>query len=121
MLIKDKRKGREIRHLRVRQRIRGSMARPRLSVFRGLRHIYAQLIDDETGRTLVAASSLSPEFSARLKNGGNVTAARLVGELVAQKAKAVGIERAVFDRGGYRYHGRVKAVADAARAAGLQL
>lgn len=120
MLIKDRRKGREIRHLRIRQQVRGSAARPRLSVFRSLKHIYAQLIDDETGRTLVTVSSLFPELRARLKTGGNATAAKLVGELVSQKAKAVGIGQVVFDRGGYRYHGRVKALAEAARAGGLQ-
>ena len=120
MLSKDRGKGREIRHLRVRQRVRGAAARPRLSVFRSLKHIYAQLIDDETGRTLVAASSLSPEFNAKLKSGGNVAAAKLVGELVAQKAKVVGIGQVRFDRGGHQYHGRVKALAEAARAGGLQ-
>ena len=120
MLIKDRRKGREVRHLRVRQRVRGTAARPRLSVFRSLQHIYAQLIDDETGRTLVAVSSLSLELKAGLKNGGNATAAKVVGELVAQKARAAGISQVVFDRGGYRYHGRVKTLAEAARAAGLQ-
>lgn len=120
MLIKDRRSARELRHLRIRQQVRGTAARPRLSVFRSLKHVYAQLIDDETGRTLVAVSSLSPEFKPRLANGGNVVAARLVGELVAEKARAVGIERVVFDRGGYQYHGRVKALAEAARAGGLK-
>lgn len=120
MLIKDRRRGREIRHLRIRQRVRGTAVRPRLAVFRSLKHIYAQLIDDETGRTLVAVGSLSPEFRVKLKSGGNMAAATLVGELVAQKAKAARIEQAVFDRGGYQYHGRVKALAEAARAGGLR-
>lgn len=120
MLIKDRRKAREIRHLRVRQRVRGTAARPRLSVFRSLKHVYAQLIDDEAGRTLVAVSSLAPELRAALKGGGNVAAARLVGELLARKATAAGIARVVFDRGGYQYHGRIKALAEAARAGGLQ-
>jgi large subunit ribosomal protein L18 len=120
VLIKDRQSARELRHLRIRQQVRGTAARPRLSVFRSLKHVYAQLIDDETGRTLVAVSSLSPEFKPRLANGGNVAAARLVGELVAEKARAAGIERVVFDRGGYQYHGRVKALAEAARAGGLK-
>ncbi len=119
MLTAVKVEKRQIRHLRVRQRVRGTAARPRLSVFRSLKHIYAQLVDDETGRTLVAVGSRSPEFRAKLPNGGNVAAAKLVGELVAQKAKVQGIERVVFDRGGYQFHGRVKALADAARAGGL--
>ena len=120
MLIKDRRKGREIRHLRIRQRVRGTAGRPRLSVFRSLKHISAQLIDDETGRTLVAVSSGSPECRAKLKDGGNVAAATLVGRLVAERAKAAGVDRVVFDRGGYQYHGRVKALAEAARAGGLK-
>lgn len=120
MLTSVKVEGRKIRHLRVRQRVRGTAARPRLSVFRSLKHIFAQLIDDETGRTLVAVGSRSAEFQAKLKAGGNVAAAKLVGELVAQKARERGIERVVFDRGGYQFHGRVKALAEAARAGGLQ-
>lgn len=120
MLIKDRKRGREIRHLRVRRRVQGTAARPRLSVFRSLKHIYAQLVDDETGRTLVAASSVSPELRATLKSGGDAAAAKRVGELLGQKARTAGIERVVFDRGGYQYHGRVKALAEAARAGGLQ-
>lgn len=120
MLTSVKVEGRKIRHLRVRQRVRGTAARPRLSVFRSPKHIFAQLIDDETGRTLVAVGSRSAEFQAKLKAGGNVAAAKLVGELVAQKAKGRSIERVVFDRGGYQFHGRVKALAEAARAGGLQ-
>jgi len=120
VLIKDRRKAREIRHLRVRQRVRGTATRPRISVFRSLKHIYAQLIDDETGRTLVTISSLAPELRASLKSGGNVVAARLVGELLVRKAQAAGIAQVVFDRGGYQYHGRVEALAQAARAGGLQ-
>ena len=119
MLTSVKVEGRKIRHLRVRQRIRGTTERPRLSVFRSLKHIYAQLIDDEAGRTLVSVGSRSPEFREKLKTGGNVAAAKVVGELVAQKAKAHGVERVVFDRGGYQFHGRVKALAEAARAGGL--
>jgi large subunit ribosomal protein L18 len=119
MLTTCKLEGRKIRHRRVRRLVRGTAERPRLAVFRSLNHIYAQLIDDGVGRTLVAADSRSPEFQQRQKTGGNVAAAKIVGELIAQRAKAQGINQAVFDRGGYQYHGRVKALADAARAAGL--
>ncbi len=119
MLIPVGEQGRKVRHVRVRQRVRGTAARPRLSVFRSLNHIYAQIIDDESGRTLASAGSRSPEFRERLKAGGNVAAAKLVGELVARKARERGIERVVFDRGGYQYHGRVKGLAEAARAGGL--
>jgi len=111
--------GRVVRHRRVRVAVRGTALRPRLSVFRSLKHIFAQIVDDETGRTLAAASSLSPEFKARLSGGGNIAGAKVVGEIVAQKARAAGIERVVFDRGGYQYHGRVKTLAEAARQGGL--
>ena len=119
MITRDKRASRDVRHLRVRRRIRGSAERPRLVVFRSLNHIYGQLIDDDSGRTLAAVDSRSPDFRARQKSGGNIAAAKIVGELLAQRAKARGVERVVFDRGGYQYHGRVKALADAARAGGL--
>jgi len=119
MLAKRKVEGRKIRHLRVRQQVRGLAERPRLVVFRSLNHIYAQVIDDVAGKTLVAVDSRAPEFRAKLKTGGNLAAATLVGELIAQRAKAQGIGPVVFDRGGYQYHGRVKALADAARAGGL--
>jgi large subunit ribosomal protein L18 len=121
MIIKDRRASRDRRHERLRRRIRGSTGRPRLAVFRSLSHIYAQLVDDESGRTLVAADSRSKEFLARHKTGGNIAAAKAVGALLAERAKARGIERVVFDRGGYQYHGRVKALAEAARAGGLVL
>ncbi|MCL6639862.1 MAG: 50S ribosomal protein L18 [Candidatus Rokubacteria bacterium] len=120
MITKDRRAARDLRHARLRRRVRGSATRPRLAVFRSLKHISAQLIDDDTGRTLVAADSRSKEFRQRHGSGGNVAAARAVGELLAQRARAAGIERVVFDRGGYMYHGRVKALAEAARAGGLQ-
>ena len=107
------------RHTRIRLHLAGTEARPRLAVFRSLNHIYAQLVDDAAGRTLVAVDSRSPDFRGRAKSGGNVEAAKIVGELVAQKAKQSGIGEVVFDRGGYQYHGRVKALAEAARAAGL--
>lgn len=116
----DKNKARRKRHLRVRKKISGTNERPRLSVFRSAKHIYAQLIDDEKGVTLASASTIDKELSGKLKNGGDVEAARKVGELIAERAKAKGYERVVFDRGGYLYHGRIKALADAAREAGLQ-
>jgi large subunit ribosomal protein L18 len=119
MITQDRREARDIRHHRLRRFVRGSAARPRLAVFRSLNHMYAQLIDDDSGRTLVAVDSRGAAFRARQAVGGNVAAAKVVGELLSEKAKAQGIERVVFDRGGYKYHGRVKALADAARANGL--
>ena len=119
MLTGKKVEGRKIRHLRIRARVIGTAERPRLAVFRSLSHIYAQVIDDTSGRTLAAVDSRAPDFRAKAKSGGNVAAAKVVGELLAQQAKARGINQVVFDRGGYQYHGRVKALAEAARAAGL--
>lgn len=121
MIIKDRRTPRDRRHRRVRRVVRGSAARPRLVVFRSLKHIAAQLVDDDAGRTLAAADSRSKEFLAQHRTGGNVAAAVALGTVLAQQARARGIERAVFDRGGYQYHGRVKALAEAVRAAGLVL
>ena len=103
-------------HKRIRNRLSGSTARPRLAVFRSVKHIYAQVIDDAVGRTLVAASSNEKAAS----NGGNVAGAKAIGKLVAERAREKGIKAVVFDRGGYLYHGRVKALADAAREAGLE-
>jgi large subunit ribosomal protein L18 len=108
-----------MRHQRIRRVVRGSSARPRLVVFRSLKHIYAQVVDDDRGLTLVSAGSLSPELKGQSQSGGNIAAAKAVGELVARKAKEKGIGAVIFDRAGYKYHGRVKALADAARAAGL--
>src|SRR5216117_4375979 len=119
MIIKERRVARDLRHRRVRRYVRGSAARPRLAVFRSLGHIYAQLVDDDAGRTVLAVDSRSKTFLAQHKTGGNVAAAKAVGTLLADKAKAAGIKSVVFDRGGYKYHGRVKALADAARAGGL--
>lgn len=118
--IKKKRVGHARRRRRIRQKVSGSSHRPRLSVFRSLKHIYAQLINDELGETLVAVSSLSPELKGTLSNGGNVDAAQRVGALIAEKAKQQEIEVVVFDRGGHLYHGRVKALAEAAREGGLK-
>ena len=103
-------------HVRIRKRVKGSAERPRLAVFRSLNHIYAQVIDDRTGRTLAAASSA--EKASTTKSGGNVAAAKEVGIKVAERAKQAGIAKVVFDRGGFLYHGRVKALADAARVLG---
>jgi large subunit ribosomal protein L18 len=119
MITRQRRAARDVRHFRLRRRVHGSAERPRLAVFRSLSHIYAQLIDDHTGRTLLAVDSRSRAFRERQGSGGNVAAAKIVGELLAQKAKERGIQRAVFDRGGFHYHGRVKALAEAARAGGL--
>jgi large subunit ribosomal protein L18 len=104
-------------HARIRRKLRGTTERPRLAVFRSVAHIYAQVIDDSAGKTLVSASSVDKGSKT---NGGNVAAAKAIGKTVAERAKEKGITRVVFDRGGYQYHGRVKALADAARAAGLE-
>jgi large subunit ribosomal protein L18 len=107
------------RKKRVTSRIQGSSERPRLNVFRSLKHIYAQAIEDATGKTLVSASTLSPELKGGLRSAGNVEAAKKVGELFAKKCLEKGIQKVVFDRNGYLYHGRVKALAEAARSSGL--
>lgn len=104
---------------RIRRRVSGNPERPRLAIFRSLKHIYAQVIDDATGRTLVAASSLDAECRTLATYGGNVAAAKIVGAKIAERSKANGIGAVVFDRGGYKYHGRIKALADAAREGGL--
>jgi len=108
------------RHQRVRMRIQGTPERPRLNVFRSLKHMRAQVIDDEQGHTLAAASTLEAEMQARLQGLSKADQARLVGELVAERALARGIDKVVFDRGGYRYHGRVRSLAEGARSGGLQ-
>jgi large subunit ribosomal protein L18 len=105
-------------HDRIRKRIRGTEQRPRLVVYRSLKNIYAQVINDRTGMTVVSASTNEKETKSG--SGGNLAGAKEVGKLVAERAKAKGIERVVFDRGGYKYHGRVKALADAAREVGLE-
>lgn len=108
------------RHMRARRGLTGSAQRPRLSVFRSLKQIYAQVVDDEAGQTLVAASTLDPEIRPRVAGKTKTEAAAVVGEVLARRARAKGIAAVVFDRGGYLYHGRVRALADAARTAGLQ-
>ena len=111
---------RKKRHMRIRNKISGTAARPRLAVFRSNSHIYAQVIDDEAQHTLVAASTMEKDIRQKLENTANVEAARVVGEELAKKAKAKGISSVIFDRGGYLYHGKVKALADAAREGGLE-
>ena len=113
-------KSRKARHNRVRKKVYGTTDRPRLNVFRSLKHIYAQVIDDHNGKTLVAASSADKELTGKVSTGGNIEAAKSVGLLIAQRATGKGMKSVVFDRGGYLYHGRVKALADAAREGGLE-
>ena len=107
-------------HHRVREKVRGTAQRPRLAVFRSDKHIYAQVIDDAAGRTLAHASTLDGAVRGQLKNGANIDAARAVGTLIAERLRQAGVESVVFDRGGYLYHGRVKALAEAARSGGLK-
>jgi len=119
--MKAKRERRERAHRRVRLRVRGSAERPRLSIYKSLKYIYAQVIDDDQGATLAAASSADPDIRGQVgKSTSSKAAAKLVGEVVAARAKEKGIEKVVFDRGGYVYHGRVQAVAEGAREKGLQ-
>ena len=108
------------RHARVRRRMSGAAERPRLSVFRSLHHVYAQLIDDATGKTIAAASTREKAVAEGLESNSSAAAAEKVGKIIAERAKAQGISAVVFDRGGYKYHGRIKALADAARGAGLE-
>jgi large subunit ribosomal protein L18 len=103
-------------HFRIRQKMEGTAQRPRLNVYRSLNHIYAQVIDDAKGETLISASTLS----AKMKTGGNVAAAKEIGKTIAEKAQEKGVKKVVFDRGGFLYHGRIKALAEAAREAGLE-
>jgi large subunit ribosomal protein L18 len=117
MAQKDRAEVRRAVHKRIRRKVSGSAERPRLTIYRSLNHIYAQIIDDEQGRTIAAASTTEKDL--RGATGGNIDAAARVGRAIAERALSNGIESVVFDRGGYRYHGRVKALADAAREAGL--
>jgi large subunit ribosomal protein L18 len=118
-IAKARREGRIRRHRRVRKKVHGTAARPRLAVYRSNKHITVQLIDDDAGRTIAAASTVEADQRAA-GNGSTVAAATRVGELVAERAKAAGVTQVVFDRGGYAYHGRVAAIAEAARNAGLE-
>jgi large subunit ribosomal protein L18 len=114
-------KARKLRQARVRKNVRGTAVRPRLSVFRSEKHIYVQVISDETGETLLATSTLAPDVKSRLKKTGDVAAAKIVGEVVGKSCLDKGITAAVFDRNGFLYHGRVRAVAEGAREAGLKI
>jgi large subunit ribosomal protein L18 len=116
----DRRAARLRRHERVRKHVVGTPERPRLSVFRSLRHIYAQVIDDSRERTLIAASTIEQEVEAQIQGLTKIEQARVVGKVLAERALSQGINQVVFDRGGYKYHGRVKALADAAREGGLE-
>lgn len=118
-VAKQRAEARQKRQVRVRRKVRGSQERPRLCVFRSARHIYAQIIEDSTGTTLVSVSTVCKEVGGDLKASGNVEAAKLVGKKIAERALAKNITQVVFDRNGFLYHGRVKALADAAREAGL--
>ena len=118
--VLERREARQRRHRRVRRVVRGTTERPRLCVFKSARHIYAQVIDDESGRTLCSASSLDAPLRSQYKRGSNVASAKAVGALIASRAMEKGLEAVVFDRGGFQYHGRIKALADAAREAGLK-
>jgi large subunit ribosomal protein L18 len=118
---KTKQAQRQVRRYRIRKKVAGAVERPRISVYRSLNHIYAQLIDDTSGRTLAQANDKLPEVSGRIGDKkGKVGRARAVGLVLAERAKAIGIQRAAFDRGGYLYHGRVKALAEGAREGGLE-
>jgi large subunit ribosomal protein L18 len=116
---RNRRVQRQRRHRRLRKRVVGTAERPRLNVFRSLKHIYAQIIDDEQGHTLMAASTVDPEVRGQIAGMDKMAEAGVVGRVLAQRARATGITQVVFDRGGYRYHGRVKALAEAAREGGL--
>jgi large subunit ribosomal protein L18 len=118
-MLTNKNETRQKRHRRVRKRVTGASERPRLNIYRSTDHIYAQVIDDTRGHTVASASSIDSSLKG-VKNGGNLEGAKAVGQLVAERAKAAGITKVVFDRGGYLYHGRVKALADAAREGGLE-
>lgn len=118
--VAPRHRGRLLRHARVRKKIRGTAKRPRLAVFRSLKYIYAQVIDDEKGHTIVAASSLEPAVRNSLPKTDNIEAAKVIGRLIAERAIDAGVRHVVFDRGGYQYHGCVKALADAAREGGLE-
>jgi large subunit ribosomal protein L18 len=117
---RDSKTTRKVRHRRVRQRVTGTVSRPRLCVFRSLNHIHAQLIDDSRGQTLVSMSTLDYQMRGKTNGGMKTNKAETVGTLLAEKALNKGIKQVVFDRGGYKYHGRVKALAEAARKAGLE-
>ena len=115
-----KEEARKARHFRVRKKVSGTPEKPRLNVFRSVKHIYVQVIDDFSGKTLTAASSVDKELKGKITAGGNIESAKTIGSLIAKRAQDKGISQVVFDRAGYQYHGRVKALADAAREGGLR-
>ncbi len=115
-----KEEARKARHFRVRKKVSGTPEKPRLNVFRSVNHIYVQVIDDFSGKTLIAASSVDKELKGKITTGGNIESAKTIGSLIAKRAQDKGISQVVFDRGGYQYHGRVKALAEAAREGGLK-
>ncbi len=117
---KDRASERRRIHKRIREKISGNLNRPRLCIYRSLKYLYVQIVDDTNGKTLAAASTAEKDVRGELKQGGNIEASKLLGKAIAQRAKAKGIEAVVFDRGGYLYHGRIKAVAEAARESGLK-
>ena len=119
-MLAGKDKARKARHFRVRKKVSGTTEKPRLNVFRSVNQIYAQIIDDQSGSTIASASSIDKELKGKISAGGNIKAAETVGLLVAERAAAKGVKKIVFDRGGYLFHGRVKALADAARKGGLE-
>ena len=118
--VNDRKANRKERHKRVRKKVKGTLERPRLAVFKSSKHIYAQLINDIKAYTIVSSSTLDPDFRQKMSSTGNIAAAKLVGQILAQKALDKGIEKAVFDRGGFIFHGRIKALAEAVREAGLK-
>lgn len=118
--IEDKNRARQARKRRIRGKLRGTAQRPRLAIFRSARHIYAQIIDDDLGHVLASASTLEKELRGSLKTGGNEDAAKEVGKLIAERAVRQNIEMVAFDRGGFKFHGRLKALAEAAREGGLK-
>ena len=120
MAVKNRKSQRISRHARVRNKVIGTLSKPRLSVYRSLNNIYVQIIDDDNGNTIASASSLEDQIKSDIAELNKVDASKLIGHLIAQRAKDQGVQSVVFDRGGYKYHGRVKAIADAAREEGLE-
>jgi len=119
-LFKDRMKNRQERHKRVRKKVKGTGERPRLAVFKSASHIYAQLIDDVKAHTVVSVSTIDPAFRQKMSTTGNMAAAKLAGQILGERAREKGLEKLVFDRGGFIYHGRIRALAEAVREAGLK-
>ena len=119
-MLRDRKANRKERHKRVRKKIQGTAEKPRLAVFKSSIHIYAQIIDDVKSHTIISASTMDPAFKQKMSSTGNRAAAKLVGEILVEKAREKGVKEVVFDRGGFIYHGRIKALAEAVREAGLK-